>query len=582
MPSTSLSYVDCFNGLQCARLQVPMDWNSTTGEDTVSVAIVRVPARVPVTDPRYGGPILFNPGGPGGPGAGAVIAAGADMQAVFDAAYLHNSSSYVSDEPSAKYFDIIGFDPRGVGNTTPFLTCHSDAAEQITWSLQGDHLVLGSPETNIDYLWQRSVALGESCPQSAKIANFMTTAIVARDMVEIVERHGEWRERQAANESTASQRLAWKKGEEPIQYFGISYGTVLGATLAAMQPHRVKRFLLDGVKDANAYFRGEWQPDVVDADEIMNRFFEYCTAAGATKCPFATNSTTGTQRRLDKLLANVSSAGPLAVAGSDGNGPSVITLSDIKKLLLQKLYYPMVTFPALATALTPLSSGNGSAYAAALQAAKLIFPQGQRSPGFPINPYDPTSKTHSWAMGYQIATAIAGGDAQRHLTKAEFMQYYNAVRSQSKYGGDVWATIWISVFSWMAKPKFRFGDTHMIASNVTAHPVLFASTTLDPVTPLASAKRMSANFRGSDVLVVDGEGHTTIASPSLCAVKAYRAYFQSGLLPKRGSVACLPQQRPFLGSAGPRVEAVALNATNEDKMLVAAALALMNKIAKAA
>ncbi|EFY90984.1 proteinase, putative [Metarhizium acridum CQMa 102] len=163
-PSTSLAYVDCFNGLQCARLQVPMNWNSTTDEDTVAVAIVRVPARVPVTDPRYGGPILVNPGGPGGSGVGVAIAAGAKMQAVFDAAYLHNSSSYISDEPSAKYLDIIGFDPRGVKNTTPFRTCHSNPANQVTWSLQGDHLVLGSPETNTDYLWQRSVALGKSCP----------------------------------------------------------------------------------------------------------------------------------------------------------------------------------------------------------------------------------------------------------------------------------------------------------------------------------------------------------------------------------------------------------------------------------
>ena len=271
-----------------------MDWNSTTDKDTVAVAIVRVPAKVPVTDPRYGGAILINPGGPGGSGVLEAIGVGTAAQAIFDAAYLDNSTEYVSDSPSARYFDIIGFDPRGINNTTPFLTCHSDPGEQVTWSLQQDQLVLGSPETNLDFLWQRYIALGQSCPKSAKIASFMTTAITARDMIEIVERHGEWRERQA-NDSTTKARLACKQGEEPIQYWGVSYGTVLGATLAAMQPHRVKRFLLDGVKDANSYFQGSWTEDVVDGDKVAQRFFEYCALAGPSKCSFAGSSAADTQ-----------------------------------------------------------------------------------------------------------------------------------------------------------------------------------------------------------------------------------------------------------------------------------------------
>jgi hypothetical protein len=62
-PSESLEYHDCFSGFQCARLDVPMDYHRSDGQGTrMAIAIARLPAKVPVTDPRYGGAILINPG----------------------------------------------------------------------------------------------------------------------------------------------------------------------------------------------------------------------------------------------------------------------------------------------------------------------------------------------------------------------------------------------------------------------------------------------------------------------------------------------------------------------------------------
>ena len=63
-PSKDLVFYDCFDGFQCARLAVPLDWNTTEEEDPrkVAIAVVKLPAAVPVTDPRYGGPVLTNPG----------------------------------------------------------------------------------------------------------------------------------------------------------------------------------------------------------------------------------------------------------------------------------------------------------------------------------------------------------------------------------------------------------------------------------------------------------------------------------------------------------------------------------------
>lgn len=113
-----LQYHDCGGGFECARLQLPLNWNATADDPTYSeqfkMAIIRAPAQVPITDPRYGGPIILNFGGPGSPSTIFAEFYAQALQTTFDAAYSLGSSSYVSDHPNAKYFDLIFFDPRGV------------------------------------------------------------------------------------------------------------------------------------------------------------------------------------------------------------------------------------------------------------------------------------------------------------------------------------------------------------------------------------------------------------------------------------------------------------------------------------
>jgi hypothetical protein len=63
LPSKTLVYHPCYNGLRCARLELPLDWQNTTeSAQTVAIALLKIPARVPVTDARYGGSIFINPG----------------------------------------------------------------------------------------------------------------------------------------------------------------------------------------------------------------------------------------------------------------------------------------------------------------------------------------------------------------------------------------------------------------------------------------------------------------------------------------------------------------------------------------
>ncbi|KAJ5735001.1 uncharacterized protein N7483_000126 [Penicillium malachiteum] len=174
-PSERLSYIPCFEDYQCARLEVPIDSNSTNNEqEKVALAIINIPVRVPITDPRYGGAILVNLGtttpaiflatgvnislgGPGGSGIATILAQGRRFQMTVDTQIIPNlakvrpvcfaSTRFTSvltvlmQAPSPSdglYYDIIGYDPRGVNNSTPRYEGFSEPYSRRRWSLDNN------------------------------------------------------------------------------------------------------------------------------------------------------------------------------------------------------------------------------------------------------------------------------------------------------------------------------------------------------------------------------------------------------------------------------------------------------------
>lgn len=113
-PSPDLEYHDCFDTFKCARLELPLDWlaadNGTDDGRTVAIAVVKLPAVVPTNHSTYGGPIFFNPGGPGGSGVDSQLGIGPYIQSRVD-------------KPNVRHYDIVSFDPRGVGYSTPNVDC---------------------------------------------------------------------------------------------------------------------------------------------------------------------------------------------------------------------------------------------------------------------------------------------------------------------------------------------------------------------------------------------------------------------------------------------------------------------------
>lgn len=167
----------------------------------------------------------MNPGGPGESGVHQVLSAGKHLQIILD-------SPISPEEPSdGKYFDIIGFDPRGVNNKTPRLRCFPDAFNQQYWLLKfPDYSFLWDYESVLGMEWATAEAMGASCQREGDendMARYANTAQTASDMLEFVERHGEWRKKTvsvimdkdavpAAEQKAIVERTSWKKGEEKI------------------------------------------------------------------------------------------------------------------------------------------------------------------------------------------------------------------------------------------------------------------------------------------------------------------------------------------------------------------------------
>lgn len=561
---------------------MPLDWNSTTSNNTFELAVVRLPAKVPVTDPRYGGPILINPGGPGDSGTAQALSVGPYMQIIADAAYSLGSDEYVTNDSSAKYFDIMGFDPRATGMSTPALYCNLSDDEIAQYAFQQQTRLLDWPGGNLDQTWSINTMVAEKCyydpvknPNGPKIAQFAQTTMVVRDIVQLVEKHGEWRQAQvnASASEEVKNRVRYREGEELISFWGMSYGTVLGATMAAMQPHRAHRVVLDGVAEAGQYFNGNLTSDLDSADAETRLFFRYCAEAGPDHCDFwAGNSSSHTEKRFRALLDYLEVHKQFVVANNDISSPlpEIVTISDIKLLLVSSLYRPVSGFPALATALARLVSPNGTVLASSpMQSIGSNYTDvtgGYNSSDILqfVSVFNRTLAT----------TVIQGADTGLRINKDQFRDIiWHSLQNVTFYTADTWATGYSGIYSFNTPAKWRFGDTHEIASNVTKNPVLFASNIIDGVTSLKSARSMQEKFAHSGLLISDGEGHSTSSMPSLCTNKKFREYFQTGKLPDI-SRDCLPNTRPFLLEDSMNIEKIIpTELSYEDQILYNATIA---------
>lgn len=476
-----------------------------------------------------------------------------------------------------KYFDIVGFDPRGINHSSPHMNCFPDSDSRLTWTLQANaEGNIGSSETALHTKWARFESRSKACLRRVigqgedSIGYHINTTPVVRDIIEIVERHGEWREAQArkllskpGNITTFKSqhyaelytmeailgRTRWKREQEKVLYWGVSYGTFIGVSLAAMFPERIERVLLDSVLLPSAYHNGSWVANLQDTDAILDEFCDYCYQSGPENCLFYQRGSPLEIKKAFNLVHDQIWRDPLPTQPMGRRGPDVITWSDLKALVKDAVYHPIDKFPHMAKSLRGLLERDGAVVAqwkaSSGRATSETSQEGKyRLPNRCLEgePYAPECHNpNEWEDETQAAIFCTDGRGMEEMTKDAFKDYWMVLRKQSSLIGDLWAEYRLMCQGWDLRPAWRY-DGPFAAE--TAHAMLLGGNTIDPVTPIANAHAVAAAFPGSAVLEQRGVGHELLTSPSECTDGVIRRYFQYGELPESGK-RCEVNQVPF-------------------------------------
>ncbi|KAJ7499673.1 TAP-like protein-domain-containing protein [Mycena latifolia] len=489
VPTEELVWTDCYSdNQQCARLKVPLDYSQPDGA-SAAIAMVRIHSIVAHDSPSYRGPILLNPGGPGGSGVDFVARRGAQI------------STIVGPE-----FDVIGFDPRGIGRSTPRASFFESRAEREIWSGSSDpsKMSLNASADALSRAWAWEMILGQLAGERDKGSlRFINTDHTARDMLQIVQAHG----------------------QDKIQYWGFSYGSILGATFASMFPENVGRLVIDGVADSENYFATEWSNNLLNTDKVWSAFIDGCVAAGPEACAFFSPTAAEISENVDMLYASLRDR-PIPVRTNVSFG--LVDYSVMRRAIFQALYSPYAAFPTLAQALADLSAGNATG----------LFKLSEKPP---FECACDESQYRFESVG-ESGHAVLCNDGKRIAASYEdIVAHYETMREMSEWA-DVWEPIRMGCLAWPEFPKDNFRGP-FIAN--TSFPLLLVGNTADPVTPLWAAHKMSKGFNGSVVLTQDSPGHCSTSGPSICTQKYIRQYFLEGTLPEPGTVC------PVIGSLFP-------------------------------
>lgn len=588
-PSTSLNYTSCYADFECARLTLPLDYlnsTTTTSTQTIALAIIRLPSLASDED-EDGGTILFNPGGPGGSGVDFLLKNAHRLRQILDS-------------PGRK-FELLSFDPRGMHRSTPTLTCFETELDREVWNLKLD--AVGNLDTGTDAMrtyWAATKGLGKLCKDRAVkerkekgeaprnkdeykeaegyIGSFMSTPSVATDMLRIVEAVDEQKlakqlVRSLNPDKGASDHLqkpiTWevqdrKENRPPplLQYWGFSYGTILGQFFATLYPDRVGRIVLDGVADADDFVRTGWKTNLQDSEKTLASFWEYCFTGGF-QCPLyatADNSPAAIAARVGDVLAQLRrEPRPITYRGTS----ALVTYSDLRNLIFETLYDPWGN-----------STSNPGYDVLANIFATLLLPEDDNADKVAevVGPYIPSltglSGSESGNNGgesrcgwipparsskLEASPAVFCTDgvaSARNDTFEDFAAKYRLLSSQSPTVGANWAKIPTMCHTWPFRAEWRYAGPFL--NKRTKIPILLVGNEADPVTPVRNAEKIAAKEEqrpsdkegpGATVLLQEGPGHCSLAGKSTCTEYFIRRYFENGSLPPEGTkcrLDCVP------------------------------------------
>jgi pimeloyl-ACP methyl ester carboxylesterase len=292
-------------GVDCGTVTVPIDW-AHPDQGTTTIALARRKA----TDPQARiGSILMDPGGPGGPGAGEVKA------------------GWTLSAEITKRFDTVGFDPRGVGDSTQ-IKCGLD-------ELIADHPEVPRNQAEFEQLARYNRNLGESCNRlSGPLGQLADTKSVARDMDAIRE----------------------ALGEKKLTYYGVSYGTLMGQQYAELFPDKVRALVLDSNMDHSQFTAFEFLNS--ETQSVQAEFGEFVAWCGRTPgCALHGRDVS----KLTRDLQDKAARGEL----KDPQSGEVVTPLSLASIFQGSFYGP--SWDRLATVLKSFADGTPPAASAQLK-----------------------------------------------------------------------------------------------------------------------------------------------------------------------------------------------------------------------
>ncbi|KAF7331529.1 Abhydrolase-4 domain-containing protein [Mycena kentingensis (nom. inval.)] len=408
--------------------------------------------------------------------------------------------------------DVFQYSPHpGIARSTPRANFFASRAERALFSVR-DGLSHNASAEALARTWARGTLIGGLAGERDDGSlTFIHTDHTARDMLEIVKAHG----------------------RDKLQYWGFSYGSVLGATFAAMFPNNVERLIIDGVVDSENYYATEWSNNLRDTDAAYRSFAVGCAAAGPSGCPFHAHNANEILSNIDALAESLRSR-PIPVKTATSYG--LVDYSVLRSTIFKALYSPHAAFPRLAKALADLRDGNATGiWAMSVSGALKPFDCACGA----ADPFESVDEA-TWAVLCNDGDRIPPG-------YDEFEAHYKALSRTSSFA-DQWELPRMGCLAW---PKFKKTNFQGPFVANTSFPLLFIGNTADPVTPLwsyvpelisptpptlFSAHKMSKGFAGSVVLTQDSAGHCSLSAPSTCTAKIIRAYFLEGKLPEPGTV----------------------------------------------
>ncbi|KAI5479380.1 hypothetical protein MNV49_003714 [Pseudohyphozyma bogoriensis] len=486
----------------------PLDYSNSSDTRNVTLSVIRLRAN----STSSLGTIFFNPGGPGISGYDLTIY-GPVMSTI-----INNS------------YDIVSWDPRGVNLTTPAAHCFANALEEYIFAVGAGSLdqSLDLPvtlDTNanqikgdlIGQLRRKKAslnALGQKCLDETgdELAYVGTLNAVREDMNFLSE--------------------AITGPGTPLNYWGVSYGTVIGQYLAvALPPERLGRIVIDGVVNVTAWAG-------YSKDRVISAFADFCIE-GASNCALSYLNTSANILSTLHDLVDSLYLSPVADPSLDLPG-GLVTAEYARSYIREASYQPPIWSQA-AEVLALALRGNFSAMVTG------TAPQLGTTVAQAINSSDSVPYAN-------IAIACADAKPYDDTTSPESVEatsdrIWSALLNQTSMAGDVFYAL-AFCDAWPIPTKSYYGGPFTLQNNTLDTPMLILTNSLDPVTPIggAIAAFEHVGFSNARLVEQNGTGHTTLLQPSSCTNQILAAYFLNHTAPEEAHSHCVVETLPFSSS----------------------------------